>query len=74
MFGSKQKRIEMLEKQVRWAIRLAEGCKKHPSYRAVRQPTSNCWICKEVYTVRGLLNSDGLAVRKGARGPNKPKV
>ena len=73
MFGSKQKRIEELERQLTQALALAEGCQKHPSYRGVRKPTADCPQCREVYRQRVLLNSAGLAVRKGTRGPNRPK-
>lgn len=73
MFGSKQKRIDELEDQLAQALALAEGCQKHPSYKAVRKPTANCLQCREVYGQRVRLNAAGLAIRKGTRGPNRPK-
>ncbi len=74
MFGSKQRRIEELEDQLAQALQLAEGCQKHPSYKAVRQPTADCAVCRDVFRQRCLLNRAGLAIRKGTRGPNRPKT
>lgn len=74
MFGSKQKRIKELELQLKQALDLAEGCQKHPSYKAVRKPTADCLRCTDLYRTRvGRLNPVGLALRKGTRGPNRPK-
>jgi hypothetical protein len=80
MWGKKQKQIDNLRLdinhmciQLQLALLLAEGCQKHPSYRGVRKPTSDCNVCKEVKDYRTLLNKDGLAIRKGGRGPNKEK-
>lgn len=50
-----------------------EGCQRHPSYRAVRKPTSDCQTCRDLYALRLELNAQGLAVRSGARGKNRAK-
>ena len=50
-----------------------DGCRRHPSYRAVRRPSVDCADCRKLFMLRDLLNSMGLAVRSGKRGPNKAK-
>lgn len=74
MFGRKQRRIVELERQLVQALDLAEGCQQHPSYKAVRSPSADCLRCSDLYRTRvGRLNPVGLALRKGTRGPNRPK-
>jgi hypothetical protein len=88
MFGSKQRKIDDLTEALaneRYAsmqrigitqvfMLLAEGCQKHPSYRAVRKPTADCEKCRELFTARQLVNSSPVATdlgytpRTGKRG------
>lgn len=35
---------------------LAEGCRKHPAYRARRRATGNCEPCVRMYEARQELN------------------
>ena len=35
---------------------LADGCKTHPSYRAKRQPTATCKVCKKLWNARKYLD------------------
>jgi len=90
MFGSKQKKIDnlleiianrnyesamVLQVLVRLLL-LSEGCTKHPSYRAVRQPVAACESCRDLFKIRGELNRStvaagiGYKVRTGKRGKN----
>ena len=78
MFGKKQREIDELRSELKGvvaqrgtAINLAEGCRKHPSYRAVRKPTANCDRCKRLFELRRALNIIGLAMRSGKRGKQK---
>lgn len=78
MFGRKQKEIDKLkyerqvlrdslarrERQRNVAMFLLEGCRKHPSYRAINKPTANCVQCQSLYASRKELNEHGLAIRK----------
>jgi len=56
---------------------LVEGCTKHPSYRAVRNPIADCAKCEEMWRNRLLLNKEpfaadmGYVKRTGKRGPAK---
>lgn len=31
---------------------IAKGCKKHPSYRGIKEPRCDCKICQEIYQAR----------------------
>jgi hypothetical protein len=33
-------------------IMLANGCKKHPAYRAIRQPRTHCSRCADMWAAR----------------------
>ena len=88
MFGKKQKEIEDLTEKLgdeisvsnkrsavaRMFMLLAEGCQKHPSYRAVRKPKDGCEKCREQFNARRLVNGSecaremGYVVRSGKRG------
>jgi len=91
MFGSKKKQINDLREELaneRFAsterigiaelfILLAEGCQKHPSYRAVRKPTADCEKCHRLFGARQLVNSSiranemGYVQRTGKRGKSQ---
>ena len=40
---------ETINDNIQLAKILIEGCKKHPSYRCKRRPTSDCETCKTLY-------------------------
>jgi len=46
---------EDLEKQVELLSILADGCKKHPAYRAIRPATGRCQPCVEMWQARQKL-------------------
>ena len=91
MFGSKQRKIEDLTEDLaneRYAsvqrialaqvfMLLAEGCQKHPSYRAVRKPTADCEKCSELFLARQVANASeyaeemGYVQRTGKRGKSQ---
>ena len=48
-------KIEDLEKQVELLSILADGCKKHPAYRAIRPATGRCQPCVEIWQARQKL-------------------
>jgi len=41
-----------LERQVGLLKILADGCKKHPAYRAIRPATGNCEPCVKMWKAR----------------------
>ena len=43
---------ETLKKQVELLKMLAEGCKKHPAYRAIRPATGRCEPCVKMWKAR----------------------
>jgi len=43
---------EILKKQVELLATLAEGCKKHPAYRAIRPATGRCESCVKMWKAR----------------------
>ena len=45
-----------LERQVVFFKILAKGCKKHPSYRAIRKATERCEECVVIWQARVELN------------------
>ena len=45
-----------LERQVVLLKILAKGCKKHPSYRAIRKATERCEVCVVIWQARVELN------------------
>jgi len=46
---------ETLKKQVELLKILAEGCKKHPAYRAIRPATGRCEPCVKMWEARRAL-------------------
>ena len=42
----------LLKKQVRLLQILAEGCKRHPAYRAIRPATGRCAPCIKMWEAR----------------------
>ena len=48
--NNNQRQIELLKV-------LAKGCKKHPSYRAIRKATERCEECVAVWKARVELNA-----------------
>jgi len=46
---------ETLKKQVELLKILAEGCKKHPAYRAIRPATGRCEPCVKMWEARRVL-------------------
>jgi len=46
---------ETLKKQVELLKILAEGCKKHPAYRAIRPATGRCEPCVKMWKARRVL-------------------
>lgn len=84
MWNRKQRRIEELQQERRQVLAialqlllLAEGCTKHPSYRAVRKPTATCTKCAELFAIRQMLNENsaaeelGYVPRTGKRGKSR---
>jgi hypothetical protein len=91
MFGQKQRKIDDLTEALaneRYAslqrigiaqlfMLLAEGCQKHPSYRAVRKPTADCERCRQLFEARTLVNDSeyakemGYVERTGKRGKSQ---
>jgi hypothetical protein len=43
---------ETLKKQVELLTTLAEGCKEHPAYRAIRPATGRCEPCVKMWKAR----------------------
>ena len=46
---------EDLEKQIELLSILANGCKEHPAYRAIRPATGRCQPCVEMWQARQKL-------------------
>jgi hypothetical protein len=46
-----------LKKQVEFLKILAEGCKKHPAYRAIRPATGRCEPCVKMWKARTALQN-----------------
>ena len=46
----------MQSRQIELLTILAEGCKKHPAYRARRRPSVECVPCAEMWEARVALN------------------
>jgi hypothetical protein len=46
----------MQSRQIELLTILAEGCKKHPAYRARRRPGVECVPCAEMWEARAALN------------------
>ena len=46
----------MQSRQIELLTILAEGCKKHPAYRARRRPSVECAPCAEMWEARAALN------------------
>ena len=44
------------QRQIKLLKILAKGCKKHPSYRAIRKATERCEECVVVWQARMELN------------------
>lgn len=34
------------------AITVRFKCKEHPEYKAIKEPTADCWACEEIYDLR----------------------
>jgi len=45
------------KRQIELLKTLAKGCKKHPSYRAIRKATDRCEECVVVWQARVELNA-----------------
>lgn len=50
--------IYELERKVFLLEQLADGCKKHRSYRAIRVPRADCERCRALYAARKELNDE----------------
>jgi hypothetical protein len=44
--------VESLKKQIQLMKILVAGCKKHPTYRAIRPTTGNCEPCVKTWKAR----------------------
>ena len=44
--------LDVLRDEVNLWSQLAEGCKKHRSYRAIRSPRVDCAKCYALYEIR----------------------
>lgn len=45
------------------AITVRFKCKQHPEYKAVKEPTADCWACEELYDLtQDAKSADNTAV------------